>query len=107
VKTYGPGPDLEANRRYNPAVCLSTQKAPVTGKPERTNITTSHVERQNLTMGVHMRRFTRLTNAFSKKVEYHVYAVCLHAMFYKHCRPHQTLTKKRTGCTPPPRWPRS
>lgn len=97
VKTYGPGPDLEANRRYSPAVCLSTQKVPVMGKPDRADITTSHVERQNLTMRMHMRRFTRLTNAFSKKVEYHLYAVCLHAMFYNFVRPHQTLTKRRGG----------
>jgi hypothetical protein len=67
------------------------------GEAVRADIPTSHVERQNLTMRMHMRRFTRLTNAFSKKVEYHLYAVALHAMFYNFCRPHQTLTKKRGG----------
>jgi hypothetical protein len=78
-------------------VCLSTQKVAIMGKPDRADITTSHVERQSLTMRMHMRRFTRLTNAFSKKVEYHLYAVALHAMFYSYVRPHQTLTKGRGG----------
>jgi IS1 family transposase len=97
VKVYGPGPDLERSRRYSPAVYVTSQKVEIMGKPDRADITTSHVERQNLTMRMQMRRFTRLTNAFSKKVEYHMYAVALHAMFYNYCRPHQTLTKKRGG----------
>lgn len=97
VKVYGPGPDLERSRRYSPAVYVSAQKVPVMGKPDRADITTSHVERQNLTMRMHMRRFTRLTNALSKKVEYHLYAVALHATFYNYVRPHSTLTKKRGG----------
>lgn len=97
VKTYGPGPESEATRRYSPAECVSTQKVAIMGKPKPEDVTTSHVERQNLTMRMHMRRFTRLTNAFSKMVEYHLYAVSLHAMFYNYCRPHQTLTKNRGG----------
>ena len=97
VKVYGPGPDPERSRRYSPAVYVTAQKVPIMGKPDKADITTSHVERQNLTMRMQMRRFTRLTNAFSKKVEYHLYAVALHAMFYNYCRPHQTRTKRRNG----------
>lgn len=97
VKVYGPGPELDRTRRYSPPVYVASQKVEIMGKPDRADITTSHVERQNLTMRMHMRRFTRLTNAFSKKVEYHMYAVCLHAMFYNFVRPHQTLTKRRGG----------
>lgn len=67
------------------------------GKPDPKDVTTSHVERQNLTMRMSMRRFTRLTNAFSKKVENHLFAVGLHFAYYNYCRPHQTLTKKRGG----------
>lgn len=97
VKQYGPGPDLTATRRYSPAVCTGAVKTHVMGNPDPADVTTSHVERQNLTMRMQQRRFTRLTNAFSKKVEYHLYAVALHAMFYNYCRPHQTLTKARGG----------
>ena len=97
VKQYGPGPDGEASRRYSPARFVSAQKVPIMGRPEMEDVTTSHVERNNLTMRMQMRRFTRLTNAFSKKVEYHLYAVALHAMHYNYCRPHQTLTQKRGG----------
>lgn len=97
VKIYGPGPEREAARRYSPARFVSAEKVAIMGKPDPADVSTSHVERQNLTMRMHMRRFTRLTNAFSKKVEYHLYAVALHAMFYNYCRPHQTLTKKRGG----------
>jgi len=60
-------------------------------------VSTSHVERKNLTMRMGMRRFTRLTNGFSKKVEYHLYAVALHTMYYNFCRAHQTLTAERGG----------
>jgi hypothetical protein len=60
-------------------------------------VSTSHVERQNLTMRMGMRRFTRLTNAFSKKVEFHLYAVALHFMYYNYCRSHTTLTKANRG----------
>lgn len=97
VKTYGPGPDPERTRRYSPAICTGAQKVAVVGKPNEADVTTSHVERSNLTIRMQQRRFTRLTNAFSKKVEYHLYAVALHAMWYNWCRPHQTLTKARGG----------
>jgi IS1 family transposase len=97
VKMYGPGPEPEASRRYSPSRFVSAQKVPIMGNRERRDITTSHVERQNLTMRMQMRRFTRLTNAFSKKVENHMYAVALHFAYYNWCRPHQTLTKARGG----------
>jgi hypothetical protein len=69
----------------------------VSGAPDPAHIATSYVERQNLTMRMGMRRFTRLTNAFSKKVENVVHAVSLHFMFYNFARPHQTLTKANGG----------
>lgn len=88
-KIYGSAPTGE--RRYSPAVCIGAQKKPVTGNPDRKHISTSYAERANLTMRMHMRRFTRLTNAFSKKIENHTAAVALHTMFYNFVRVHQTL----------------
>ena len=88
-KIYGIAPGGE--RRYSPAVCVGAQKRKITGKPKAEHISTSYAERANLTMRMHMRRFTRLTNAFSKKVENHVAAVALHTMFYNFVRMHQTL----------------
>ena len=91
IKMYGeptrPGPE----RKYSPAVCTGTKKRIVAGYPEKALVSTSHVERQNLTMRMHMRRFTRLTNAFSKKFENHMHMVALYAMFYNFCRVHKTL----------------
>jgi hypothetical protein len=71
------------------------------GNPEASKISTSYVERQNLTMRMGMRRFTRLTNAFSKKVENHAHAVSLHFIHYNFCRHHQTLSKKAGKPTTP------
>ena len=89
VKLYGQEPAGEA--RYSPAKCTGTNSRVITGKPDTAKISTSYSERQNLTMRMSMRRFTRLTNAFSKKVENLEYAVALHFMYYNFVRPHQTL----------------
>ena len=78
-------------RRYSPAVCIGADAHPVIGNPDASKISTSHVERQNLTMRMSMRRFTRLTNAFSKKVENLAAAVSLHFAYYNFCRVHQSL----------------
>jgi len=91
VKEYGDDPSWE--KRYSPAVVTALTKTVITGKPDETHISTSYVERQNLTMRMGMRRFTRLTNAFSKKIENHAAAIALHFVFYNFCRPHQTLTE--------------
>jgi IS1 family transposase len=88
-KIYGASPQGE--KRYSPAVCVGAQKRLITGAPDPKHVSTSYAERANLTMRMHMRRFTRLTNAFSKKVENHVAAVALHTMFYNFVRVHQTL----------------
>ena len=95
VKIFGPSP--EGERRYSPAVVIRAEKESIMGKPDPDHISTSFVERQNLTMRMQMRRFTRLTNAFSKKLENHLYAISLHFMFYNYCRPHGTLTKANGG----------
>ncbi len=89
VKLYGAAPEGEV--RYSPAECTGTRRRVVSGNPNRMHISTSFVERQNLTMRMSMRRFTRLTNAFSKKAENLAHAVALHFMHYNFCRVHQTL----------------
>ena len=89
MKIYGSSP--EGKKKYSPAQCLGTKKYKINGNPDSKNISTSYVERQNLTMRMSMRRFTRLTNAFSKKVENLGHAVALHFMYYNFCRIHQSL----------------
>ena len=99
VKIFGPSP--EGERRYSPPVILRAEKEPIMGQPDPAHVSTSFVERQNLTMRMSMRRFTRLTNAFSKKVEYHLYALALHFHHYNYCRVHATLTRERGVKTTP------
>src|SRR3984893_14316801 len=82
---------MTLERRYSPAKCLGARRGAITGNPDPKHISTSYAERANLTMRMHMRRFTRLTNAFSKKVENHAAAVSLHAMYYNFVRIHQSL----------------
>lgn len=93
VKLYGTQPDGE--KRYSPTDCIATRQEVRQGNPDVKKISTSYVERQNLTMRMSMRRLTRLTNAFSKKIENLEYAVALHFMYYNFCRPHKTLNLKR------------
>jgi IS1 family transposase len=88
-KLYGADPSDE--KRYSPAKCLGVRCDVVQGDPDPKHISTSYVERQNLTMRMSMRRFTRLTNAFSKKIENHAAAVALYVMYYNFARVHRTL----------------
>lgn len=88
-KIYGKSEEPE--KRYSPAVCLGSVTTPISGSPDPDMISTSHVERQNLTMRMGMRRFTRLTNAFSRKVENLTAAISLHFMYYNFARPHGSL----------------
>lgn len=90
VKLYGVE-RIEAEARYSPAQCIGAKKNRIKGNPDDESVSTSYVERQNLTMRMSMRRFTRLTNAFSKKVENLAHAVALHFMHYNFCRVHQSL----------------
>ncbi len=89
IKIYGAPP--EAEKRYSPAECIEVIPKHITGNPKPKHISTSYVERQNLTMRMNMRRFTRLTNAFSKKVDNLAHSVALHFMYYNFVRIHKTL----------------
>jgi IS1 family transposase len=92
VKQYSQfGQTGNTEKKYSPAECIGTKKNIIFGQPDREHISTSYVERANLTMRMHMRRFTRLTNGFSKKIENHAYAVALHFVYYNFVKQHQTL----------------
>jgi hypothetical protein len=96
VKTYGGAKgDYSCEAKYSPPKINGAKKTPIIGLPDREYISTSHVERHNLTIRMSMRRFTRLTNAHSKKIENHEHAIALFFMFYNYCRVHSTL-----GTTP-------
>lgn len=97
AKSYGQSPDQGPSRRYSPPIVIGAVKERVIGHPDMDLASTSFVERANLTMRMGMRRFTRLTNAFSKKAQNHAHAVSLYFMFYNFCRSHQTLTKAAKG----------
>lgn len=87
VKIYGQAP--EGRRKYSPPVLMAAVKTPITGNPADEHISTSFAERQNLTMRMSMRRFTRLTNGFSKKLENHYHALALYFCWYNWCRTHK------------------
>lgn len=90
VKMFGASPE-SSKGRYSPAECTGIKKTRIEGDPDPKHISTSYVERSNLTVRMHNRRFTRLTNGFSKKLENHAYSVALFAMYYNFCKLHRTL----------------
>ncbi len=97
VKQYGEPEGTNQERRYSLADCQGAEKRRIMGDPDMAHVSTSYVERQNLTMRMGMRRFARLTNGFSKKVENLAAVVSLHFACYNFARPHQTLTKRNGG----------
>jgi IS1 family transposase len=95
VKLYGQ--PTGGDSRYSPPQCVGARKEWIMGDPDERHVSTSFVERQNLTMRMQMRRFTRLTNAYSKKIANHEAAVAVHFLHYNFCRVHQTLTRAKGG----------
>ena len=91
IKVYGSDSSRKPERRYSPAVVIESTPMALIGEPDAAHISTSYIERLNLTTRMSVRRYTRLTNAFSKKLENHVAAVSLHFAHYNLCRKHQTL----------------
>jgi IS1 family transposase len=97
VKLFGPSYDSSPDSRYSPPKCNGTVKEWVMGKPQAEMVSTSHIERQNLTVRMQNRRFTRLTNAFSKSFDNHVRSLAIHFVWYNFVRVHKTLTKRAGG----------
>ena len=95
VKLYGS--DSESDTRYSPAECIGCREVIISGRPDPKHISTSFIQRQNLTMRMGMRRFTRLTNAFSKKLENHIASIAIHYMHYNYVRVHQSCVYFRDG----------
>ena len=91
IKLYGGESGVSSEKRYSPAECTGIRKRRIEGSPDPVHVSTSYAERNNLTMRMSMRRFTRLTNAFSKKIENHALSVALHFMHYNFCRQHKSL----------------